>query len=68
MPNKSTAVVWFRNDLRIRDHQALYEATKQYEHVVGVYILDERHVDGKTHHFILHYRYFDGYCLSLATQ
>ncbi|MDA9037246.1 4'-phosphopantetheinyl transferase superfamily protein [Flavobacteriaceae bacterium] len=24
--------------------------------------------DGKTHHFILHYRYFDGYCLSLATQ
>ncbi|EXJ22968.1 Cryptochrome [Alkalibacterium sp. AK22] len=35
-------VVWFRNDLRVHDHQALYDAVKSGEKVQGVYIWDKR--------------------------
>lgn len=38
--SESTALVWFRNDLRIHDHYAWNEACKQYKTVKGVYILD----------------------------
>jgi len=39
----STGLVWFRNDLRITDHEALKEACKNHEKVIGVYFFDPRH-------------------------
>lgn len=36
----STGLVWYRNDLRIKDHEALNEACKQNERVIAVYCFD----------------------------
>lgn len=36
----STALVWFRNDLRLHDNPALYTACKNYEQVIFLYIED----------------------------
>jgi len=41
----STAIVWHRNDLRVRDHQALHYAAQQHDRVVPVYCFDPRHFD-----------------------
>lgn len=38
---KPKAIVWFRNDLRIRDNEALFKASESYE-VYPVYIFDNR--------------------------
>lgn len=38
----TTALVWFRNDLRTNDNQSLAEATKRHSKVVAVYCLDPR--------------------------
>jgi|AntRauMFilla1563_2_1112583.scaffolds.fasta_scaffold00313_7 deoxyribodipyrimidine photo-lyase len=46
-----TALVWFRNDLRTHDHQALVEASRQYQRVVGIYVLDPAFIHGKTRSF-----------------
>ncbi len=43
-----TAIVWFRRDLRLHDHPALTTATREYERVVPVFVLDDR---------LLHERY-----------
>jgi deoxyribodipyrimidine photo-lyase len=45
MQNKKikTGLVWFRNDLRIRDNNSLYQATQACEKVIAVYFLDPRH-------------------------
>jgi deoxyribodipyrimidine photo-lyase len=45
---KKTAVVWFRNDLRLHDNEVLTEALKRAEVVVPVFIFDERLFQGKT--------------------
>ena len=37
----STAIVWFRNDLRVHDNEALCRAA-EYERVIPVYIFDPR--------------------------
>jgi deoxyribodipyrimidine photo-lyase len=36
---KTTAIVWFRNDLRIRDQYALTQATTRHSRVIAVYHL-----------------------------
>ncbi len=36
------AIVWFRNDLRIHDNEALTEALNRAETVIPVYVFDER--------------------------
>ncbi len=36
----STAIVWFRRDLRLADHPALDYARRQHQHIVPVYIWD----------------------------
>lgn len=41
MPEKSSSVVWFRNDLRIDDNPALRAAVDRHQPVVALYILDE---------------------------
>ena len=40
----STALVWVRHDLRIRDHEPLRSATERHDRVVPVYCFDPRHV------------------------
>lgn len=44
-PSKS--IVWFRNDLRLHDHEPLREAGSKACDVLSVYVLDDRHF-GKT--------------------
>ncbi len=39
---KSRGIVWFRNDLRLRDHEALQNAIKKCDEILPVYIIDER--------------------------
>jgi len=43
----STAIVWFRRDLRSCDHPALYSACESFDLVVPVFILDERLLEGR---------------------
>lgn len=42
------AVVWFRNDLRIHDNEALKEALMNAQEIIPVYVFDERIFKGKT--------------------
>jgi deoxyribodipyrimidine photo-lyase len=42
------AIVWFRNDLRLHDNEALTEALRNAEEVIPVYVFDERIFNGKT--------------------
>ncbi len=37
---KSIALVWFRRDLRLFDHAALYHALKEYDQVIPVFVFD----------------------------
>ena len=43
-------LVWFRNDLRISDNEALLRAIESGQEVIAIYCWDERQL-GKTHHF-----------------
>ena len=38
----TTAIVWFRNDLRLADHRPLTEAIGEANHVLAVFVLDRR--------------------------
>ena len=40
--NKRRVIVWFRNDLRLHDHEALQEAISSSEDIYPIYIFDER--------------------------
>lgn len=44
------AIVWFRNDLRVLDNEALYRAWMSSEVVLPVYCVDPR-LFGTTHYF-----------------
>ena len=43
----STAIVWFRRDLRSCDHPALHSACERFDRVIPLFILDERLLDGR---------------------
>ena len=43
----STAVVWFRRDLRLHDHPPLVTALREHDKVVPLFVLDERLVHGR---------------------
>ncbi|KAK3039600.1 hypothetical protein RJ639_029299 [Escallonia herrerae] len=47
---KGVAIVWFRNDLRVLDNEALFKAWISSEAVLPVYCVDPRHF-GTTHKF-----------------
>lgn len=47
---KGVAVVWFRNDLRVLDNEALYKAWISSQEVLAVYCVDPR-LFGSTHYF-----------------
>ena len=42
------AIVWFRQDLRLHDNEALQEALKSAEEVIPAYVFDERVFKGQT--------------------
>jgi len=42
------AIVWFRQDLRLHDNEALLDALKSADEVIPVYVFDERTFLGKT--------------------
>lgn len=44
MPEKN-AILWFRNDLRLHDHEALVNALQKANQVLPVYCLDPRHAE-----------------------
>ncbi|WP_026915246.1 DASH family cryptochrome [Christiangramia portivictoriae] len=41
----STALIWFRNDLRTQDHEGIATATRNHEKVFAVYCFDPRHFE-----------------------
>ncbi len=43
----STAVVWFRRDLRVHDHPPLVTALREHDKVVPVFVLDDRLLHGR---------------------
>jgi deoxyribodipyrimidine photo-lyase len=43
----TTALVWFRRDLRVHDHPALTAAHRECDRVVPVFVLDRRLLDGR---------------------
>eukprot|EP00252_Welwitschia_mirabilis_P006315 TRINITY_DN17167_c0_g1_i1.p1 TRINITY_DN17167_c0_g1~~TRINITY_DN17167_c0_g1_i1.p1 ORF type:complete len:178 (-),score=10.69 TRINITY_DN17167_c0_g1_i1:64-597(-) len=45
------SIVWFRNDLRILDNEALFRAWQSSEAVLPVYCIDPRIFNGSTHYF-----------------
>jgi deoxyribodipyrimidine photo-lyase len=45
------AIVWFRQDLRLHDNEAITDAIKHAEEIIPVFIFDERTFLGKTRQF-----------------
>jgi deoxyribodipyrimidine photo-lyase len=43
----STAILWFRRDLRLHDHPALRTAVHEYDLVIPVFVLDGRLLHGR---------------------
>src|SRR3954470_10351484 len=43
----TTALVWFRRDLRVHDHPALTAAHRECDRVVPVFVLDRRLLEGR---------------------
>ncbi len=43
----STGIVWFRHDLRMRDHPALRAALTEHERVIPVFCFDDRLLHGR---------------------
>lgn len=44
-------IVWFRQDLRLHDNEALTEALLHCDKIIPVYVFDERCISGKTRWF-----------------
>ncbi|MCB0627403.1 MAG: deoxyribodipyrimidine photo-lyase, partial [Saprospiraceae bacterium] len=40
--DQKRAIVWFRQDLRVHDNEALTEALRHADEVIPVYVFDER--------------------------
>src|SRR5690349_11237020 len=43
----STAIVWFRRDLRVHDHPALTHALERFDRVVPVFVIDPALLEGR---------------------
>lgn len=48
MKHSRKVIVWFRQDLRLHDNEALTEAMKRGDEIVPIYVFDERHFSEKT--------------------
>jgi len=42
------SIVWFRNDLRLHDNEALHQALQQSDNIIPVYVFDKRVFQGET--------------------
>ncbi len=51
MEQKTKGIVWFRQDLRLHDNEALMAALRQCQEVIPVYVFDERAFLGTTRRF-----------------
>ena len=47
MAGSGTGIVWFRRDLRVRDHPALRAALERHERVIPVFCFDDRLLHGR---------------------
>jgi len=47
-PSRKRIIVWFRQDLRIHDNEALDYALERGDEIIPVYVFDERTFKGKT--------------------
>lgn len=45
---RKRAIVWFRQDLRLHDNEALHEALKHGDEIIPVFVFDERVFRGKS--------------------
>jgi deoxyribodipyrimidine photo-lyase len=45
---RDKAIVWFRNDLRLHDNEALIQAMNVSDEILPIYVFDERVFTGKT--------------------
>lgn len=45
---KKRGIVWFRQDLRLHDNEAIHEATKLCDEILYVYVFDPRWLHGRT--------------------
>jgi deoxyribodipyrimidine photo-lyase len=45
---KERAIVWFRNDLRLHDNEALSDAISQCQNVIPVFVFDSRYFSDKS--------------------
>lgn len=45
---KKRVIIWFRQDLRLHDNEALHDALKNGEEVIPIYVFDERVFQGQT--------------------
>ena len=43
----STAIVWYRRDLRVHDHPSLHTALAEYDRVIPVFVLDRHLIGGR---------------------
>ncbi len=48
---KITNLVWFRNDLRVKDNAVLYKACQNGAHVIAIYCIDPRQFEKKSSNF-----------------
>ncbi len=44
----NTIIVWFRNDLRIHDNEALHQALQDADNIIPIYCIDPRHFEKNT--------------------
>ena len=42
-----TAIIWLRRDLRVHDHPALATAVAEHDHVIPLFVLDDRLLHGR---------------------
>jgi deoxyribodipyrimidine photo-lyase len=45
-----SSILWFRQDLRLHDNEALLEAIRNADQLIPVYIIDPHHASFSTHH------------------
>ena len=51
MTSRNSAIIWFRNDLRIHDNESLTNAINHHNNVIAVYCFDPRHFEKTTFGF-----------------
>jgi deoxyribodipyrimidine photo-lyase len=48
MKDQKTAIVWFRQDLRLHDNEAIHDALKHADNIIYVYVFDRRWFENET--------------------